>query len=117
MEVAGCEVVDDGPGRQHRQDADRGTGHPAALVVVPLDPEDRHPVEEGEDEEEAGVDVEEEEGLSGHVTLGVEARAVEGDGEGHVDDVPLGGDDDLDHHHEEERQELIDLEKYLINKD
>ena len=113
MEVAGCEVVDDGPGRQDRDDADRGAGHPAALVVVPLDPEDRHSVEEGEDEEEAGVDVEQEECLPGHIALRIEA--AEGDGERHVDDVPLGGDDHLDHHHEEQGEELIDLQKYSIN--
>ena len=101
MQVCRGEVVDDGPGRQDGDDADRGTGHPAALVVVPLDPEDRHPVEEGEDEEEAGVDMEEEEGLSGHVTLRVET--CEGDRERHVDDVPLRGDHHLHHHHEEQR--------------
>ena len=89
VEVGRGEVVDDGPGRQDGDDADRGAGHPAALVVVPLDPEDRHPVEEGEDEEEAGVDVEQEECLPGHITLRIEA--AEGDGERHVDDVPLGG--------------------------
>ena len=113
MEVCRGEVVDDGPGRQDWDDADGGAGHPAALVVVPLDPEDRHSVEEGEDEEKAGIDVEQEEGLSGHITLRVEAG--ESDGERHVDDVPLRGDHHLDHHHEEQREELIDLEKYLIN--
>ena len=45
------------------------------------------------------------------------AWTVEGDCEGHVDDVPLRSDHHLHHHHEEQRQELIDLKKYLINKD
>ena len=112
MKVGRGEVVDDGPGRQHGDDADGGAGDPAALVVVPLDPEDGHAVQEGEEEEEAGVDVEQEEGLPGHGALGVEARTVEGDSEGHVDDVPLCGDHNLDHHHEEQGQELIDLNKH-----
>ena len=113
MEVGRGEVVDDGPGRHDGDDADGGAGDPPPLVVVPLDPEDRHPVEEGEDEEEAGVDVQEEEGFPGHLALGVEPG--EGDGERHVDDVPLGGDHHLHHHHEEQREELIDLQKYFIN--
>ena len=113
MEVCRGEVVDDGPGRQDRDDADGGAGDPAALVVVPLDPEDRHPVEEGEDEEEAGVDMEQEECLSGNIALRIEAS--EADGERHVDDVPLGGDHHLDHHHEEQGEELIDLQEYSIN--
>ena len=115
MEVCRGEVVDDGPGSQDWDDTDSGAGHPAALVIIPLDPEDRHSVEEGEEEQEAGVDVEQEEGLPGHLALRVEAG--EGDGEWHVDDVPLSGDHHLDHHHEEQRQELIDLEKYFINED
>ena len=33
------EVVDDGPGSQHGDDADGRAGHPPPLVVVSLDPE------------------------------------------------------------------------------
>ena len=39
MELHRGEVVDDGPGSQHRDDADRGAGHPPALIVISLDPE------------------------------------------------------------------------------
>lgn len=107
VELHGGKVVDDGPGRQDGDDADGGAGHPPALVVVPLDPEHGHPVEEGEDQQQDRVDVEQEESLLGHVALGVELARP--DLERHVDDEPLGGDDHLHHHHEEQREELIDL--------
>ena len=44
-------------------DANSGTGDPSALVEVPLDPEDGDAVDEGEDEQEAGVDVQKQERL------------------------------------------------------
>ena len=44
---------------------------PSAFVEVPLDAEDGDAIEEGEKEEEAGVDVEEQERLLGDVALGV----------------------------------------------
>ena len=148
MERHRGEVVDDGPGGQHGDGADRGAGHPPALVIVTLDPvgknswtlrkylqeilpEHGHAVEEGEGEQQAGVHVQQQEGLLGHVTLGVQLRGghlqrsqreiflvqtkyflVQSKYfylQRHVDDVPLGGDDHLHHHHEEQGQELIDL--------
>ena len=71
VELHRGEVVDDGPGRQHGDDADGGAGHPPALVVIPLYSEHGHPVEEGEDQQQDRVDVKQEESLLGHVTLGV----------------------------------------------
>ena len=44
-------------------DANSGTGDPSALVEVPLDPEDGDAIDKGEDEEEAGVDVQKQERL------------------------------------------------------
>ena len=44
-------------------DANSGTGDPSALVEVPLDAEDGDAVDEGEDEQEAGVDVQKQERL------------------------------------------------------
>ena len=44
-------------------DANSGTGDPSALVEVPLDAEDGDAVDEGEEEEEAGVDVQKQERL------------------------------------------------------
>ena len=107
VELDRGEVVDDGPGGQHGDDADGGAGDPPALVIIPLDPEHGHPVEEGQDQQEDRVDVQQEEGLLGHITLGVELARL--DLERHVDDEPLGGDHHLDHHHEEQGQELIYL--------
>ena len=107
MKMNGGKVVDDCPGGQHRDYAKGGACHPPTFVVVSFDPKHRHPVEKCENKQEAGVDMKQEEGLLGHVTLGVDVGG--GDPERHVDDVPLGGDDNLDHDHEEQRQELIDL--------
>merc|ERR1719266_1430648 len=39
VEVGRGEVVDDGPGSQDWDDADSGAGHPASLVIIPLNPE------------------------------------------------------------------------------
>ena len=36
------EVIDDGPGGQHGNDADRGAGHPPTLVIVTLDPAEKN---------------------------------------------------------------------------
>ena len=51
--------------------ANSGTGHPATLVEVSLYSEDCQAIEQGEDEQESGVDVEQEESLLRDVTLGV----------------------------------------------
>ena len=107
VEMNGSKVVYDGPSSEHRNYANSSTGHPSTFIVVSFDSEHRHPVESGENEQEAGVHVEEEEGLLGHITLGVDVGSA--DLERHVDDEPLGGDDHLHHDHEEERQKLIDL--------
>jgi len=107
VEMNGSKVVYDGPSCEHRNYANSSTGHPSTFIVVSFDSEHRHPVESGENEQEAGVHVEEEEGLLGHITLGVDVGSA--DLERHVDDEPLGGDDHLHHDHEEERQKLIDL--------
>ena len=52
-------------------DTDGGTSDPSALVEVPLDAEDGDAIKEGEEEEEAGVDVEEQECLLGDIAFGV----------------------------------------------
>jgi len=107
MEVDGSEVVDNGPGSEDRDDEDSGAGHPAAFVEVTFDLENRHAKEECEEEEKEGVDMEEEEGFSGDITLGI---SISDKGtKGGVDDIPLCGDDDLHHHHEEQGQQLIHL--------
>ena len=52
-------------------DTNGGAGDPSTLVEVPLDAEDCDAIEQGEEEEEARVDVEEQEGLLRDVALGV----------------------------------------------
>jgi hypothetical protein len=49
------------PGGEDGNDEDGGAGDPPALVKVPFDLQDRHPVEEGQQEEGARVQVEQEE--------------------------------------------------------
>ena len=44
-------------------DTNGGAGDPSALIEVPLDAEDSDAIEEGEEEEKAGVNMEEQERL------------------------------------------------------
>ena len=99
MEMNGSKIVDDSPCSQDWDYAEGSACHPPTFIVVSFDPKHRHPVEKCENKQEAGVDMEQEEGLLGHVALGVDVGC--GDLERHVDDIPLGGDDNLDHDHEE----------------
>ena len=108
MEVVGCEVVDERPGGDDGDDEDRGAGYPPTLIEVSFDSEHGDSVEEGEDEEKAGVDMQEEESLLGDGALRVAGSGC--DLERHVDHIPLGSDHHLHHHDEEQRQQLVDLE-------
>ena len=72
VKMHGSKVVDDCPGGQHRDYAKGGACDPPAFVVVSFDSKHRHPVEKCEQEQEAGVDVEQEEGLLGHIALWVD---------------------------------------------
>ena len=56
-------VVDDGPGDEDGNDEHGGAGDPPPLVEVALDLEHRDAVEEGQQEEGAGVEVKEEEAV------------------------------------------------------